>query len=530
MKKQILFGDEARNKILTGAEKLALAVTTTLGPKGRNVAYETQFGFPRVIHDGVSVAKEVELEDRFENLGANLIKKAAESTNSSVGDGTTTATLLAYEIAKKGHKYIQSGANPMIMKRGMDKAVSLVISEINKLTQEVKEKDWAKIATISAQDEEIGEKIAQAFQLVGENGVVEIEESAVPEISIVHKEGMSYERGYVSPYFGDMDSLVAEVKSPAIIITDEKITMAGQVIPILEQLVKQGIKDVVFIADSVEGEALKLMIINKLNKQLNILAVKPPAFGERRKAMLEDIAIVTGGVVISSTKGMKLEKATLDQVGRADAVKATRTSTTIIGGKGKQENIDKRIKQLETELKREKSEFDREKLKERIAKLGGGIAVIQVGASSEIETKNLKERVIDAKEATKAAIQSGIVVGGGVTLIQAAKVLDKITAKDQDEAIGIKLISDVVTSPLHKLAENSGHSGDWVVRKILESNDPHLGLDVLSGKITDLLKAGVIEPAQVIISALKNASSVASMILTTECVMVNIEENENAKT
>ena len=526
--KQLLFGDEARQKMLVGINKLADAVTTTLGPKGRNVALDRSWGAPQVIHDGVSVAKEIELEDKFENMGAQLVKEAADKTNDVAGDGTTTSTLLAQAMANKGMKYVTAGANPMIMKRGIDQAVEAVVKEIRHLSQDVTEADWQKVATISAQSEEVGAKIAEALKLVGKDGVVEVEEGKTMDITIEHKEGMEFDKGYASPYFvTDSDNMEAVSDKPYILVTDQKISNIKDILPLLEAVVNES-RELVIIADDIEGEALTTLVVNKLRGTFKCLPIKAPGFGDRRKAMLQDIAILTGANLISEDTGRKLNEATVTDLGQADTVRANKDRTRIVGGKGSQTEIDARVSQIEREIDNSTSDFDIEKLQERRAKLTGGVAVIQVGASTEIEMKNLQERVKDAKEATKAAIEEGIIAGGGVTLLRAGKVLAALEEKasSEDEKTGITLIREVLEQPLRMLAVNSGEDAGWVVGQVRDKNKDNWGFNALTNKFEDLLAAGVIEPAKVAIASLVNAASVASMILTTECLVVDAPKPE----
>lgn len=526
--KQIVYGDEARQKMLAGINKLAAAVTTTLGPRGRNVAIDKSWGAPNVIHDGVSVAKEISLEDKFENMGAQLVKEAANKTNDVAGDGTTTATLLAQHMSNKGMKYITAGANPMLMKRGIDRAVEAVVSEIRRLAKPVKESDWQKVATISAQNEIVGEKVAEALKLVGKDGVVEVEEGKTMDITIDHKQGMVLDKGYASAYFvTNSDSMEAEIKNPYILVTDQKISSIQDLLPMLENFMRVS-KDLVIIADDVDGEALTTLVVNRLRGTFNVLAVKAPGFGDRKKEMLQDIAVLTGATLISADTGRQLKDTSIEDLGRADTVRSTKDETVIVGGKGTQSDIDARIAQIEAQAEKSTSDFDKEKLLERKAKLTGGVAVIQVGASTEIEMKNLQERVKDAKEALKAAIEEGIIPGGGVTYIQAAKVLAKMNATDADEQMGIDLIKEVVEEPIRMLARNSGANEGEVIYKIKEKDDPSWGFDVMSGTFGDMVKAGVIEPAKVEIAALQNSASVASMILTTECLITDVPEDKKA--
>ena len=524
--KQLIFSDDARQKMLAGINKLAAAVVTTLGPKGRNVAIDRSWGAPNVIHDGVSVAKEITLEDKFENMGAQLVKEAASKTNDMTGDGTTTATLLAQHIASKGMKYVTAGTNPMIMKRGIDRAVEAVVAELRHLAKPVKEEDWEKVATISAQNELIGAKIAEALKLVGKDGVVEVEEGKTLDITIEHKDGMEFDKGYASPYFvTDADHMESVIENPYILVTDYKISSIQDMLPFLEKFMTVS-KNLVLIADDVEGEALTTLVVNKLRGTFNVLAVKAPGFGDRRKAMLQDIAILTGANYISQETGRQLKDMTVEDLGRADSVRSSKDATRIVGGKGKQTDIDARVAQIEAEIETSTSDFDIEKLEERKAKLTGGVAVIQVGASTEIEMKNLQERVKDAKGATKAAIEEGIIPGGGVTLIRAAKVLDKLTSSSEDEQVGINLIKQVVQEPLRMLAINSGFEAGYVLHQVANQTSPTYGFNALTNQFGDLVKDGVIEPAKVAIVALQNAASVGSMILTTECLVTDAPEDK----
>ena len=511
--------------MLKGVNQLAAAVTTTLGPKGRNVALDKSWGAPNVTHDGVTIAKEISLEDKFENMGAEMVKEAAAKTNDAAGDGTTTATLLAQKIANKGMTLVTSGVNPMVMKRGIDKATSAVVEQIEKLAQPVKENDWKKVATISAQSEQIGDKIAEALKMVGKDGVVEVQEGKTTEITIVHKEGMEFDKGFVSSYFmTDADSMEAVIEDPLILVTDHKISnVQNDLLPIVEKIMTQG-KSFVIIADDIEGEALTTLVVNKLRGTFNALAVKAPGFGDRRKEMLKDIAALTGANFISSETGRALKDVDLVDLGRADSVRADKDNTRIVGGKGSKEAIAERVTLIDREIAKTTSDFDKEKLLERKAKLTGGVAVIQVGATSELEMKNLQERVKDAKEATRAAIETGIIPGGGVTYIQAGKVLDKMKGENQDEQAGIDLIKSVLEEPIRMLAANSGADAGWVVQKIKEKDDAKYGFNALTGEFGDLVKDGVIEPAKVEMCALRNAASVAAMILTTEALVTDAPE------
>ncbi len=524
--KQLAFGDDARQRMLAGINKLASAVTVTLGPKGRNVAIDKSWGAPTVLHDGVSVAKEIKLADPFENMGAQLVKEAASKTNDAAGDGTTTATLLAQQISVKGMKFVTAGTNPMIMKRGIDKAVEAVVAEVRKLAKPVTQSDWEKVATISAQNPMIGQKVAEALKKVGKDGVVEVEEGKTMEITIDHREGMEFDKGYASAYFvTNSESMEAVIESPYILITDQKISSIQDLLPLLEKLMPIS-KNFVIIADDVDGEALTTLVVNKLRGAFSVLAVKAPGFGDRRKAMLQDIAVLTGGNFISTETGRDLKNTTVEDLGRADSVRSSKDSTRIVGGKGKRNDIAARVAQIDQEIFKSTSSFDTDKLQERKAKLTGGVAVIQVGAATEVEMKDLQERVKDAKEATKAAIEEGIIPGGGVTLLQAKKVLAKVKTDSQDEQAGVDLIAAVLEEPLRMLARNAGVDEGWVARVVADKKDPSYGFNALTNEFGDMVKAGVIEPAKVAIASLQNAASVASMILTTECLITDIPEKE----
>ena len=529
MAKQLVFGDDARKKMLAGVDKLAAAVTTTLGPKGRNVALDRSWGSPNVTHDGVTIAKEISLEDKFENMGAQMVKEAAAKTNDAAGDGTTTATLLAQKFADRGMTLVTAGVNPMIMKRGIEKVVDAVVGEIEKMSKPVQEADWQKVAAISAQSEEIGTKIAEALKLVGKDGVVEVVEGKTMEITIDHKEGMEFDKGYASPYFmTDPDNMEAIIENPLILVTDHKISnVQTDLLPIVEKIMTQT-KNFVIIADDIEGEALTTMVVNKLRGTFNGRAVKAPCFGDRKKEMLQDIAILTGATFVSSETGMALKDVQLEDLGKADSIRSDKDNTRIVGGKGARKAIDERVAAIEKEIEKSTSEFDKEKLAERKAKLAGGVAVIQVGATTEIEMKNLQERVKDAKEATKAAIETGIIAGGGVSFLKAGQVLTKMKAESKDEQEGIELIQEALEAPMRMLAENSGVDAGWVVQKVKDKNEVNYGFNALTCEFGDLLKQGVIEPAKVAVSALQNAASVAAMILTTEAMVTDVPEEKKA--
>lgn len=522
--KQLIFGEEARAKLVAGVTKVSRAVTTTLGPKGRNVAIDKLWGAPSVIHDGVSVAREIFLEDKFENMGAQLVKEASHKTNETAGDGTTTSTLLAEKMVVLGMKYVTSGVNPMLMKSGIDKATEAVVAEINRLSTPVKEADWGKVATLSAQNKVIGTRIAEAFKIVGKDGLVEIEDGRGTEIVIKHKEGMEIDRGFESPNFvTDKDKLEASLSNPFILVTDQKISSMSSLMPIIEKMMESN-KKFVIIASDFEGDTLAGLVVNTLRGAFVALAIKAPAFGDRRKEILEDIATLVGANLITPDKGLSLKTATIEDLGSADLIKATKDYTKIVGGHGLKENVLNRIALIDKELELSDSDFDKEKLIERKSKLTGGVAVIQVGATSEIEMENLKARVVDAKEATRAAIKSGIIAGGGITFIKAAGILDTIDCESSDEKAGVDLVRSVLSAPIRKLAENSGYEAGWVVKTIEESNKKHFGFNVLTGEFGNMIEEGIIEPALVATSALVNAASVASMVLTTDCLITEIDE------
>jgi len=526
MAKQIAYSSEAREKLKKGIDAVAKAVGITLGPKGRNVALDKKWGAPSVVHDGVSVAKEIELEDAFENMGAQLIKEAADKTNDVTGDGTTTATILAQAIVNEGIKNLTAGANPMILNKGIEKAAAQVLDSIKKQAHPVKDNSdkITQVATISAQNEEIGNKIAEALKRVGSNGVVTVEEGKGLELVIDYKEGMEFDKGYTSAYFiTNPDTMEATIEDAYILLTDKKISSIQELLPFLEKLVKVS-KNLVIIADEVDGEALATLVVNKLRGTFNVLAVEAPGFGDRRKEMLQDIAILTGGTVISQDIGRKLEDVTLEDLGQADRVTADKDNTVIVGGKGEKKLIEGRIKQIKTELERTTSDFDKEKLEERLAKLSGGVAVIEVGAATETEMKEKQERVKDAVSATKAAIEEGIVPGGGVVLLTAAKAID-LKGLSGDELTGAKIVQKAMESPMKLLAENAGEDGNVVVANV-RKNQSGVGFDVLTGEYVDMIKAGIIDPAKVTRTALQNAVSVATMILTTECLVCDLPEKE----
>ncbi len=529
MAKQIIYGEEARKKLKAGVNQLAEAVSTTLGPKGRNVALDKKWGAPNVIHDGVTVAKEIELQDPFENMGAQLVKEAASKTNDVAGDGTTTATVLAQSIVNKGFQAVTSGANPMIIKAGMEKGVEAVVAEVKKMAKQVKEQDVTKVATISAQNEQIGTLIARALEKVGKDGVVTVEEGRGLELSIDYKEGMEFDKGFASAYFvTNADKMEAEIENPYILITDKKISSIQELLPLLENLVKVS-KNLVIIADDIDGEALATLVLNKLKGTFNTLAVKAPGFGDRRKEMLEDIAILTGGTVISEDTGRKFESVTVEDCGRADKVWADKENTRIIGGKGEKAKLHARVAQIRKTVEASTSDFDKEKLQERLAKLTGGVAVINVGAATEIELKERKERVNDAVAATKAALEEGIVPGGGVTLLKVRKVLLKLkeTLQLDDEKAGVSILHDALSEPIRKIAKNAGADEGWILRSVEENaKSIDYGFNVMTMQFGSMIEAGIVDPAKVTRSAVQNAASVGMMILTTEALVTDIPEKK----
>ncbi|HEX7455854.1 MAG TPA: chaperonin GroEL [Candidatus Nanoarchaeia archaeon] len=529
MAKQLAYSDEARKKLLTGINKLANAVSTTLGPKGRNVALDKKWGAPNVVHDGVTVAKEIELEDPYENMGAQLIKEAASKTNDVAGDGTTTATILAQAIAEEGLKNITAGTNPMTMKRGLEAGVNVVVEALKKAAKKVSSREEkAQLATISAADPTIGNLIAEALERVGNDGVVTVEESKGLETNVEYKEGMEFDRGFVSTYFvTDPAKMEASIENPHILITDKKITAIADLLPLLEKLV-QTAKELVIIADDIEGEALATLVVNKIRGTMNILAVKAPGFGDRRKEMLEDIAVLTGGTMISEDTGIKFDSVTPEMLGKADKITSDKDNTIIVGGKGAKIKIDARIAQIKKQIEKTTSDFDKEKLEERLAKLSGGVAVVNVGAATEVELKEKKERVNDAVQATKAAIEEGYVVGGEVALIRAAGLLNSVKVSG-DEVVGIKILQHALREPLKVLAANAGADAGWVVREV-EKSEGDKGFNALTGKFEDLVKAGVIDPVKVTRTALQNAYSTAMMVLTTEALVTDIPEEKKEAT
>ena len=532
MAKQLKFGDEARQALLRGIDTVAKAVVTTLGPKGRNVALDKKWGAPNIVHDGVSVAKEIDLKDPFENMGAQLVKEAADKTNDNAGDGTTTSTLLAQKITSAGMKNITAGANPMIVKKGIEKAVEAVIAELKKSAKPIKNKEEIEqVATISAGDAAIGAKIAEALDKVGRDGVVTVEEGKGLTIDIEYKEGMEFDRGYVSAYFvTNPEKMEAEIENPYILLTDKKIASIQDLLPFLEKFVKVS-KNLVIIADEVEGEALATIVVNKLKGTFNVLAIKAPGFGDRRKEMLEDIAVLSGGSVLSEDTGRTFESLEITDLGQADKVWADKDNARIIGGKGEKKAIQARIAMIKHQVEASDSDFDKEKLQERLAKLSGGVAQINVGAATEIELNDKKERVKDAVGATKAAIEEGILPGGEIALLRARKVLrgDKavVKADNKDEQVGIDIIFDSMVEPIRYLAINSGEGdGYTVVQKVDESKDADFGYNALTGEYGSMIKFGILDPLKVTRSALQNAASVAAMVLTTESLITDLPEEK----
>ncbi|MBI3335314.1 MAG: chaperonin GroEL [Candidatus Portnoybacteria bacterium] len=529
MAKQIIFSEQARRALMRGVDTLANAVKVTLGPKGRNVVLDKGFGAPTITNDGVTIAKEIELKDRAENMGAEIVKEVASKTNDVAGDGTTTATLLAQTMIREGMRVVAAGANPMWIKRGIEKATEKAVKALDDMAIDVsKKEEIAQVATISAQDETVGKLIAEIMDKVGKDGVMKVEESKTFGLSYEIVEGMQFDEGYVSPYMvTDQEKMRSEIEDPYILITDQKISIIKDIVPLLEKMLGKGKKDLVIVADDIEGEALATLVVNKLRGALNVLAVKAPGFGDRKKAMLEDIAILTGGEVISSDKGMKLENIELNMLGRADRVSATKDNTTLVGGKGAKNAIQNRIAQIKAQVEETDSDFDKEKLEERLAKLAKGVAVIRVGAATEVEQKEKQHRIEDAIQATKAAVEEGIVPGGGVALIRAQQGLagwvDKID--DNDEYSGAHIVFRALEEPIRLIAENAGVEGSVVVEKI-KSKTGAFGFNAATGEYEDLIKAGIIDPKKVTRSALQNAASAAAMLLTTEAVVTDIPEKK----
>lgn len=532
MAKQLVFKESARASLKRGVDKLADAVSTTLGPKGRNVALDKKFGAPTVTHDGVTVAKEIELEDPYENMGAQLLKEAATKTNDIAGDGTTTATVLAQAIVNEGLKNVAAGANPMLLKRGIEAATEAIAKNIlSQATPISTKEEIAKVASTSAQDAEIGNLIAEVMDKVGKDGVVTVEESRGLEFETEYVEGMQFDRGYISPYFiSNSETMEAIIDEPYVLIHDKKISAAQDIVPILEKLVQIGKRDLVIIAEDIDGEALATLVLNKLRGMLNVLAIKAPGFGDRRKAMLGDIAILTGGTVISEETGRKLESVVLDDLGRAGKIISTKEDTTVIDGSGEESAIKGRIEEIRREIDNSTSDYDREKLQERLAKLSGGVAVIRVGAATETELKEKKHRVEDALSATRAAVEEGIVPGGGVALINAIAALDGLKLDSDDANTGVAIVRKALEAPMRKIASNAGEDGAVIIQEVRRQQkskkNPRIGFNVMTGVFVDTVEAGFPDPAKVTRGAVENAASIAAMILTTEALITDIPEEE----
>ena len=527
--KQLTYSEDARKSLRAGIDTLADAVKITLGPRGRNVILDKKFGPPQVCSDGVTIAKEIELPDPFENMGAQLLKEAASKTNDTAGDGTTTSVVLAQAVIREGFKNVAAGANPMALKRGIDQAVEAVVAELKKMSTSVSEskEQIAQVAALSAHEDAIGATIADAMEKVGKDGVITVEESKSLSDETEFVEGMQIDRGYTSPYFiTNADRMESVIEEPYIIITDKKVSAVSDVLPVLEKLLQVGKKNVVVIAEDVEGEALATMVVNKLRGTLNVLTIKAPGFGDRRKAMLEDIAILTGGSVISEETGRKLDSATIEDMGQARRVTSTKDDTTFVEGKGSEEAIKARINQIKTQIEETTSEFDKEKLQERMAKLSGGVAVVKVGAATEIELKERKGRVEDALSATRAAVEEGIVPGGGVALVRARRALDKLKLQG-DEAVGANIVNKSLEVPLRLIVENAGQEGAVVLDAVRQHDDDY-GYDAEIGEYAQMLQQGIVDPVKVTRSALQNAASVAAMVLTTESMITELPEKDKA--
>ena len=528
MAKQILFNEDARRALERGVNALANTVKVTLGPKGRNVVLEKKFGAPTITNDGVTIARDIELEDAFENMGAQLVKEVATKTNDIAGDGTTTATLLAQAMVREGMKNVAAGANPMIVKKGIQKAVNVLVSELKKISSKVEDKQAiAQVASISAADEEVGQLIADAMDKVGKDGVITIEESKTMETAMEVVEGMQFDRGYISPYMStDADKMEAVLSDPYILITDRKITMIQDLLPVLEKVVQQG-KELLIIAEDVEGEALATLVVNKLRGTFKAVAVKAPGFGDRRKAMLEDIAILTGATVVSEELGRKLDSVQMEDLGRAAQVRVTKEITTIVDGNGNKDDIKARVAQVRAQIEETTSDFDREKLQERLAKMAGGVAVIKVGAATEVEMKDRKLRIEDALNATRAAVEEGIVAGGGTSFIQIQSALDSIEVTG-DEKTGVELVKRAIEEPVRQIANNAGLEGSVVVENVKRAAKG-IGVNALTEEYVDMLAAGIVDPTKVTRSALQNAASIAAMVLTTESIVADMpSKNEPA--
>ena len=534
MSKQLAFSEEARRRLKTGVDKLADAVTTTLGPKGRNVALDKKFGSPTVTHDGVTVAKEIELEDPYENMGAQLLKEAATKTDDIAGDGTTTSIVLAQAIVTAGLRNVAAGANPMLLKRGIEAATQRVTEALRSRAVEIDtQEEIASVASISAQDREIGELIAEVMWKVGKDGVITVEEGRGLEFETDFVEGMQFDRGYISHYFvTSPETMEAVIEDPYILIYDKKISAAADLMPVLEKALNRGKREMVIIAEDIDGEALATLVLNKLRGMLNVLAIKAPGFGDRRKAMLEDIAVLTGGSVITEELGRKLDSTTVEDLGTAEKVVATKDNTVIIGGAGDEKAIKGRIEEIRVAIESSTSDYDREKLQERQAKLAGGVAVIKVGAATEVELKEKKHRVEDALRAARASVEEGILPGGGVALINVLSVLDDLKMDNADAQTGVAVVRQALEAPIRKIASNAGQDGaviiDAVRRMQVEKKSTNMGYDVMTGEFVDMIKAGILDPAKVTRGALENAASIAAMILTTEALITDVPEEENA--
>ncbi len=528
--KQLVFSEDARRKLQDGMDVLATAVVTTLGPKGRNVAIDRKFGSPTITHDGVSVAKEIELEDSFENMGAQLLKEAATKTNDIAGDGTTTSTVLAHSIVTDGMRNLAAGFNPMLLKWGIEASTKAVAEKITEQAIEVTTKDEiANVASISAQDRTIGELIADVMDKVGKDGVITVEESKGLEFETEYVEGMQFDRGYISPYFiTNPESMEADVDEPYILVHDKKISAATDIVPVLEKLVQLGKRELVIMAEDIDGEALATLVLNKLRGMLNVVAIKAPGFGDRRKAMMEDLAVLTGGRAVFKDLGLKLESIPLSDLGSAEKIVVTKDDTTIVGGRGESTEIKGRIEQIRVEIDKSTSDYDREKLQERLAKLSGGVAIIRVGAATETELKEKKHRVEDALSATRAAVEEGIVPGGGVALINAMAALDDVKMDSDDAQVGVAIVRKALEVPLRKIAENAGKDGSVILQEVRRAQDSeknlNVGFNVISEEYVDMVKDGVIDPAKVTRGALENAASIAAMILTTEALITDLPE------
>ena len=524
--KEVKFHGEARERMLRGVDILANAVKVTLGPKGRNVVLDKSFGAPRITKDGVTVAKEIELADKFENMGAQMVKEVASKTSDQAGDGTTTATVLAQAIVREGAKAVAAGLNPMDLKRGIDLAVEAVVADVKSRSKKIAtNEEIAQVGTISANGErDIGEMIAQAMQKVGNEGVITVEEAKSLETELDVVEGMQFDRGYLSPYFvTNAEKMIAELDNPYILIHEKKLSGLQAMLPVLESVVQSG-RPLLIVAEDVEGEALATLVVNKLRGGLKVAAVKAPGFGDRRKAMLEDIAALTGGQVISEDLGIKLENVTLEMLGSAKKVRIDKENTTIIDGAGKKTDITARVSQIRAQIEETTSDYDKEKLQERLAKLAGGVAVIRVGGGSEVEVKERKDRVDDAMHATKAAVEEGVVAGGGVALLYAIKALDKLTPANPDQKVGIEIVRKALRSPARQIAENAGADGSIIVGRLMDKNDPNYGYDAQAGEYKDMVAAGIIDPTKVVRVALQDAASVAGLLITTEAMVTDRPE------